>query len=144
MTVRLDRAGIASLIPHAGRMCLLDEILEWDSARITCRAAGHRAPDHPMAEDGRLGASAGIEYACQAMAAHGRLTAPPGAASAAGFLASIRDASFCVDRLDRLQGDLLISAERLLGDGNRVIYGFGITCDGTTVVQGRAAVVLDA
>jgi predicted hotdog family 3-hydroxylacyl-ACP dehydratase len=140
--MRLDRPAIAALIPHEGAMCLLDEVLAWDANRITCRAGSHRALGHPMAVDGRLGASAGIEYACQAMAAHGRLAAPAGAAPAAGFLASVRDVSFAVDRLDQLQADLLITAEKLLGEAGRVIYGFSLTCGGAPVMQGRAAVLL--
>ena len=36
MTLRLDRAGIAALIPHEGSMCLLDAVLTWDVTSITC------------------------------------------------------------------------------------------------------------
>jgi len=49
--VKLDRAGIESRVPHAGRMCLLDTVEDWDESTITCAAA---APDatHPLARDG--------------------------------------------------------------------------------------------
>src|SRR2546430_8967757 len=71
----LDRQWIEQHIPHKGRMCLLDEVLSWDAARIRCRSATHRSPDNPLRLHGRLGAACGIEYAAQAMAVHGALVA---------------------------------------------------------------------
>ena len=73
----LDRAWIASHIPHQGSMCLLDYVEAWDRERIRCRASSHRAADNPLRAYGRLGAACGIEYAAQAMAVHGALLAPP-------------------------------------------------------------------
>ena len=32
--MRLDRAWIERHIPHQGRMCLLDEVLEWSTEQI--------------------------------------------------------------------------------------------------------------
>ena len=52
--MQLDRAGIAARIPHQGRMCLLDRVLEWDDNRILCSAASHRAGDNPLRAHGRL------------------------------------------------------------------------------------------
>ena len=70
----LDQAWIAAHIPHQGTMCLLDEVVSWDEARIACRASSHRAPDHPLRTHGRLGAACGIESAAQAMAVLGALS----------------------------------------------------------------------
>jgi predicted hotdog family 3-hydroxylacyl-ACP dehydratase len=144
MSARLDRAAIAGLIPHSGAMCLLDEVTAWDATTISCRATSHRLPDHPLSRDGALAAICGIEYAAQAMAAHGRLADAIGARPRAGYLASVRELRCDVDRLDQLSGDLVISAERLLGDAERVIYRFALTCDALKVMSGRAAVVLQA
>ncbi|HEX7156529.1 MAG TPA: hypothetical protein VF229_04890, partial [Burkholderiaceae bacterium] len=44
----LDRGWIAAHIPHAGGMCLLAEVAQWDADAIVCRADSHRAPDHPL------------------------------------------------------------------------------------------------
>jgi predicted hotdog family 3-hydroxylacyl-ACP dehydratase len=143
MTLRLDCAGIAALIPHEGAMCLLDGVLAWDRTCITCLASSHRATDNPLAAKGRLDAVCGVEYAAQAMAVHGGLAAN-GRRPAAGYLASLRDVIFCVDRLDVLEGDLLITAELLIADAGRVIYRFSLTSDGVPVISGRAAVVIDA
>ena len=52
----IDRATIAHLIPHAGSMCLLDEVLSWDEDTISCRSMQHRGPDNPLRQGGRLGA----------------------------------------------------------------------------------------
>ena len=80
--MRLDRTWIERNIPHQGRMCLLDEVMEWDAQHIRCRSGTHRLPDHPLHSQGRLGVACGIEYAAQAMAAHGALAGMAGVASA--------------------------------------------------------------
>jgi predicted hotdog family 3-hydroxylacyl-ACP dehydratase len=69
----LNRAWIEARIPHQGRMCLLDEVLDWNAQHIRCRTATHRAPDNPLRSHDRLGIACGIEYAAQAMALHGAL-----------------------------------------------------------------------
>lgn len=71
MTLLLDRAAIAALIPHDGAMCLLDGVLAWDRTSITCAASSHRAPGNPLAAGCRLDVVCGVEYAAQAMAVHG-------------------------------------------------------------------------
>jgi predicted hotdog family 3-hydroxylacyl-ACP dehydratase len=88
--MRLDRSWIERNIPHHGRMCLLDEVLEWDAQHIRCRSGTHRQPDHPLRSQGRLGAACGIEYAAQAMAAHGALA---GGAAADGSGGASADGS---------------------------------------------------
>jgi predicted hotdog family 3-hydroxylacyl-ACP dehydratase len=143
VTLLMDTAAIAALIPHAGAMCLLDGVLAWDQRNITCVASSHRAPDNPLAAGGRLDAVCGVEYAAQAMAVHGGLVGN-GRRPAAGYLASLRDVTCSVDRLDLLEGDLLVTAELLIEDAGRVIYRFDLTSDDRPVMSGRAAVVIDA
>lgn len=143
MTRLLDRTAIAALIPHDGAMCLLDGVLAWDRTSIACIASSHRAPDNPLAAQGHLDVVCGVEYAAQAMAVHGGLVGD-GRRPAAGYLASLRDVVCEVDRLDLLEGDLLVKAELLIADGGRVIYSFSLTSDARPVMSGRAAVVIDA
>jgi predicted hotdog family 3-hydroxylacyl-ACP dehydratase len=142
MTSALDRDAIAGLIPHAGRMCLLDAVLDWTTSTIRCRASSHRDPDNPLSRHGRLGVLCGIEYAAQAMAAHGRLSALGGPPPAAGYLASVRDLISHVDRLDLVAGDLLIMAERLLGNSRQAVYAFALSSAGRPLLEGRTAVLL--
>lgn len=139
----VDRAWIAARIPHAGTMCLLDRVLEWDAGHIRCEATSHRAGDNPLRSNGCLHAACGIEYAAQAMAVHGALCNAGAGRPRAGFLASVRSVELAVDRLDDIADSLVIAADRLGGDGDTVLYGFVVSCDGTRLLAGRAAVILD-
>jgi len=125
-------------------MCLLDRIDSWDPHYIRCSASSHRAPDNPLRAHGRLGAACGIEYAAQAMAAHGALLAAAGSAPRAGYLASVRAVELNVARLDDIVADLRVEAERVSGDNNTILYGFSVFAEQELLLNGRAIVVLDA
>jgi len=140
----LDRAWLLAHIPHQGAMCLLDRIDAWDDRRIRASASRHRAPDNPLRAHGRLGAACGIEYAAQAMAAHGALLAAADAAPRAGYLASVREVELHVARLDTLAADLRVEAERLSGDDATILYGFSVFAGESLLLNGRAIVILDA
>jgi predicted hotdog family 3-hydroxylacyl-ACP dehydratase len=140
----IDKAAIAELVPHAGTMCLIERVLDWDATGIRCATASHRAADHPMARDGRLAAICGVEYAAQAMAIHGRLVGAAAERPRAGYLASLRDVACAADRLDLVTTELRIEAEQLFGDGDSVIYRFALRGDDRLLLSGRAAVVLVA
>jgi predicted hotdog family 3-hydroxylacyl-ACP dehydratase len=124
-------------------MCLLDEVTEWTRERIRCRASSHRSPDNPLRSQGRLGVAGGLEYAAQAMAAHGALT---GGADRprAGFLAGLREVRLHVLRLDDLQSDLTCEAMLLAGDRGSALYEFLLCTEANRLVSGRATVVFDA
>jgi predicted hotdog family 3-hydroxylacyl-ACP dehydratase len=141
----LNRTWIAQNIPHHGRMCLLDEVIEWDAQHIRCRSATHRLTDHPLRSHGRLGVCCGIEYAAQAMAAHGALAA--GAAHTrpeAGFLAALRDVRLYVSRLDDIQSDLICEAVLVAGDASSALYEFEVHSAARRLVTGRATAVYEA
>ncbi len=140
----LDHAAIAARIPHQGTMCLLDAVLDWSATTISCRALSHTDPANPLRAAGRLGAANGIEYAAQAMAVHGALLAPADAPPRQGYLTSVRSVTLQVARLDDLPGELNVTAERLSGDSNHILYQFAISHAGRCLLEGRAAVVLDA
>ena len=142
--MRLTRAEIAGLIPHAGAMCLLDGVVHWDENRIRCVSRSHLDAGNPLRAGGRLPAVCGIEYAAQAMATHGGLAGGTHGRPRAGYLASLRDVVCRRDRLDDLDGDLVVEAERVLGDEGRVIYEFTVWVGKLEVLSGRAAVVLEA
>ncbi len=130
-------------LPHQGSMNLLDAVLSWDVDKIHCSASSHLDPNNPLAENGFLGISAAIEYAAQAMAAHGRLTAPATTTPRQGYIAGIRDIRFFVQTLNDASPALDIQATRLMGDDDNVIYEFAISDKGINLVTGRATVVLD-
>jgi predicted hotdog family 3-hydroxylacyl-ACP dehydratase len=142
--MQLDRDWIEGHIPHHGKMCLLDEVLSWDIARARCRANSHRSLDNPLRAFGRLSAACGIEYAAQTMAVHGALIASSaGAAAPRGFLASVRNVDLHVDRLDDVEGDLVMSVERVAGDERTALYEFAVLSPEQVLLNGRAAVLFD-
>ena len=138
----IDAEQIANLIPHAGRMCLLEGVMAWDAESIRCTAVSHTRADNPLRRRGRLSALCGIEYGAQAMALHGALTAAEGQTQRAGLLASVRDLKCYASTLDAFDNPLLIDAQLLLSEANRVIYAFSVSCDGRPLLAGRNAVVL--
>eukprot|EP00825_Cyclidium_porcatum_P007295 TRINITY_DN1364_c0_g1_i14.p5 TRINITY_DN1364_c0_g1~~TRINITY_DN1364_c0_g1_i14.p5 ORF type:complete len:149 (-),score=35.21 TRINITY_DN1364_c0_g1_i14:919-1365(-) len=140
----LDHTWIAAHIPHQGSMCLLDKVIEWSESSIICRATSHNDPGNPLRAEGRLGAANGIEYAAQAMAIHGALLANADDQPRQGYLTSVRSVTLNVARLDDLPGELSVQAERLSGDSNNILYQFSLSHDGRCLLEGRAAVVLDA
>jgi len=141
----LDHAGIAARVPHHGSMCLLDRLLRWDAETIVCSATSHRDLDHPLRTAAGLLAPVAIEYAAQAMALHGTLSAAPGTPPTPGFLASVRSVMLHVPRLDTVEGELRVSAQRLLGDASQALYAFALHgADGAPLVEGRATVILNA
>jgi predicted hotdog family 3-hydroxylacyl-ACP dehydratase len=140
----LDRDGIAARIPHAGRMCLLDTLLSWSDEAVSCRATSHADAANPLRGPAGLHASAAIEYASQAMALHGALAAAPGNAPSAGFLAAARSVTLHVERLDTVDGPIVVKAQRLAASGEQAMYRFALEDgSGRALVDGRATVVLN-
>jgi predicted hotdog family 3-hydroxylacyl-ACP dehydratase len=138
-----DKAAIAKVIPHSGNMCLLDGVLECDSQRIRCTSSTHRDIHNPMRSGDALLVLCGIEYAAQAMAIHGAWDSKYEHKPRAGYLAALRDVTCHTMRLDNLSDDLIIDAEKVMGDEARVIYQFNIHAGATKIMSGRATVVLD-
>ena len=139
----IGKDGIAKLIPHAGAMCLLDEVTRWDETSVSASSRTHRDEANPLRAEGRLSTWCAIEYAVQAMAVHGALAGAVAARPRAGYLVSLRNVVCSVPRVDDLEGDLLVEACRLMGDDERVMYAFSIRVGTREVVQGRATVMLD-
>ena len=138
----LGREAILALIPHQGTMCLLDRVIEWDRDRIVLATGTHRAADNPLRLDGRLRAVHLCEYGAQAMAVHGGLSAQAdGKIAQPGLLVSLRDVQLNVDFIDTLEGELLISARRLLESAGSWQYSFEATHAGETLATGRAAIM---
>jgi predicted hotdog family 3-hydroxylacyl-ACP dehydratase len=141
----LNHERIAGLIPHQGTMCLLARLERWSDTSIDCSADSHRDAANPLRTVSGLLAPASVEYAAQAMALHGALVAKGDADPAPGYLASIRDVTLHVARLDTVEGDLFIHAERQAGSGNIVSYAFDVRdARGQSLVGGRATVVLNS
>ncbi len=128
--MQLDRRWIAARIPHAGSMCLLDEVLDWNAERIRCRSGTHRHPENPLRADGRLGAACAVEYAAQAAAVHGALTrqAPEGMPDTRprALLASVRDLQLRIAWLDDVEENLVCEVALIAGDPDTRQYAFTV------------------
>ena len=136
-------ASIETLLPHAGRMRLIDRIVSYDEQTIVCESDSHRAADHPLVEGGVLSIVCGLEYGAQAMAIHGALLAR-GERARHGYLVAASDLRWSVERLDQCATPLLIKAVTEFRTDNQVAYRFEISASGTAVLSGRASVVLNA
>ncbi len=139
----MDKDAICRLLPHAGAMCLLDEIVAWDADSIHCRAHSHLAADNPLRDTRGLHALAALEYGSQGMAAHGALLGTGGPAPA-GYLAGVRDLQLSVARLDQIAHPLEIRATRLLSDTLSSIYDLQVQAGEHDVLRARATVMLQA
>lgn len=141
----MERGDFEHLLPHAGGMCLIDRVVSWDQQRIRCSAASHRSARHPLAEQGRLHAVCGVEYAAQAIALHGALVgASRGARSGPpGYLAGIRRLKLARLRLDDLASDLIIDADCELVDGGGLLYDFAVMAGEDRLLDGRLSILFD-
>ncbi len=141
--MRLTRDDILALIPHQGRMCLLDGVQRFDAGQIVCIANSHRDADNPLRRDGRLDPIHLVEYGAQAMAVHGGLLGredTPGR-EPLGFLASLRDVRIDCDRLDTMAAPLEVRAIRLAAMDSGSMYAFEIHADGRQLASGRTTVM---
>ena len=139
----LSREAIEALVPHAGGMCLWDEVLDWNGDTIRLRARNHRDAAHPLRSDGRLRAIHLCEYGAQAMAVHGGLLAQQaGGVAAPGMLVALRGVELHVARIDDLPGPIECEARLLAAGEASQQYAFRITHADALLAEGRAAVML--
>lgn len=134
---------IEELIPHAGRMCLLDRILQCDDDGITLATSSHRATGNPLATARGLRAIHLCEYGAQATAVHGGLTAMSHDGPVRpGMLVSLRDVVLACDYVSDLPGELTVEARRLHGSDSAWQYSFRILHNGLLLAEGRATIVI--
>jgi len=128
-------------VPHAGAMRLLDRVVSHDAEAVVCAAVSHRDPANPLRRDGILPAVCGVEYALQAVAAHGALCAG-GGAQAAGYLASLRGVAIRAARLDDVAEDLRVEARALSRSARGFVYAFAVRAGGRALLEGQAAIII--
>ena len=138
----VERARIESLVPQKGAMCLIDRIEYWDGQRIICSSMQHRSPGNPLRARGILSSLHAIEFAAQAVAAHGGLVAGDNLRPRTGLLLSARDCRFSRSRLDDIPGPLTIEATQVGDNGETLLYRFRVLAQDVLVAEGRTAVVL--
>jgi predicted hotdog family 3-hydroxylacyl-ACP dehydratase len=142
----LEQIQIERLLPHQGAMFLIDRVLSFDRDAIECSASSHRRPDNPLRHHDRLAAHVGAEYAAQAAGIHGGLLIQqrqPGAPPQMGYLAVISNLHWSIERLDHLQGDLLIHAYCTAITAIGSAYRIRIDHQSTTIISGDLIIALE-
>lgn len=138
----IEHEELCELIPHAGRMCLLERVIKWSETYIECESSSHALADNPLRRKQCLPAVALIEYGAQAMAVHGGLLArTDGRKISNGYLAALRDVQIVNQDISIISDKLCIEAECLMAQGGNLIYEFRVKSAGIFIVQGRATVV---
>jgi predicted hotdog family 3-hydroxylacyl-ACP dehydratase len=136
----IGREALLELVPHAGRMCLLERVMCRSESGIQCAADSHRDPAHPLRHNGQLAALHLAEYAAQAMAVHGALSS--GGSARPGMLAALRDIRLYTARIDTIGSDLVIDATRRIAQSDGSLYEFSAHGDGRLLGEGRIAIAL--
>lgn len=133
---------LCSLIPHDGGMCLLEEVLAWDDESISCRSNSHLRLDNPLRSQDGLSSVHLIEYGAQAMAVHGSLRGRrDGKAPRPGYIVALRDVTLSVDWLHEIDAPLNVTALRVMGDADNMIYRFEIYAEEQMLGGGRVTVI---
>jgi len=138
----LSKAQIQGLIPHSGGMHLLAEVTALDETSLEAWADGHRAADHPLRVGGVLPASAGVEYAAQALATHTALITDPKPNPPIGYLAVLTGVRWTAPRLDDIEGRLLVRVTRLSATAGGLLYEFTIAGPEGPCVTGQQLIAL--
>ena len=134
----MNKKEICEQLPHDGAMCLLDMVVSANDTEMICSASSHMDPENPLRINGKLFSVAGVEYAAQAVALHGRLRDvdikfPP----IIGFLASIRNLKIKHNYLDEHDDMLIIKAVQNTLIDDAVIYDFQLSCKDDVILSGR-------
>ncbi|MGK2941843.1 MAG: phosphotransferase [Immundisolibacter sp.] len=134
---------LRELIPHAGRMCLLEAVLAWDEQTIRCITHSHCDPCNPLRSGDRLAALHLCEYGAQAMAVHGGLLArlEHGGKAAPGMLASLREVEFAVDYIDDIDETLTVFALMKIAGTTGWLYQFEVSAGRRWLARGRVSVI---
>jgi predicted hotdog family 3-hydroxylacyl-ACP dehydratase len=105
---------------------------------VVCATTTHRSAANPLRHEGRLAALHLAEYGAQAMAVHGGLR---GDAARAGMLVAVRDLKLHVERVDDVEGEILVEARRLIASQNGLIYAFSVRAGTGELASGRVSVM---
>lgn len=140
---QLTREELAGFLPHGGAMRLIDCVESWDESTIRCRTRSHLDPENPLRRHAQLDTVIGLEYAAQAMGLHvGLQDHAETRKDVIGYIGSVRDVQFMIERLDDCFSELVIDTIRVFKDDQSFLYQFTLSSGGQTVMTGRAALFL--
>lgn len=142
----LERTEIEGLLPHQGKMFLLERVFAYNRDAIECGALSHRDSDNPLRHAGKLPGHAAIEYAAQAAGVHGGLLnrdVNPNAAPQMGYLAVLTNVQWNVERLDDLPDVLRIYAQRTAVTPGGRLYRVRIEHQAQLIMSGELVIALE-
>ena len=138
----IGKEEICSLIPHAGSMCLLEGVLDWNAGEIRCFALSHTDPANPLRSNAGLASVHLLEYGAQAMAVHGGLLArESGTRVLPGYLAALRDVVLQQESIDHITAPLTIHAQMITTLADSFMYRFRVIAGSTELASARATVI---
>ena len=132
---------IAELVPHTGRMSLLDELLAFDGSRVTCRVT--LRPESTFVEAGEVEAVVALEYMAQAVAVFaGMKGRADGNPVRIGYLLGTRELLLRADRFT-VGDELMVEAVHVWGEDQLGVFdckvsrrGVEVACATLNVYQG--------
>ncbi len=124
---------IEELVPHRGRMLLLDELVTFDGQRAVCRVRLRR--DSTFIDDGAVDAVVALEYMAQAVAAFaGMCGRAAGQPVRIGFLLGTRELVLLVDRF--VVGDeLVVEVAHIWGEDQLAVFDCTVSRGGQKVAS---------
>ncbi|WP_242392195.1 ApeP family dehydratase [Anaeromyxobacter oryzisoli] len=124
---------IEELVPHRGRMLLLDELVAFDGQRALCRVRLQR--DSTFVEGGAVDAVIALEYMAQAVAAfagmRGRAAGRP---PRIGFLLGTRELVLSVDRF-AVGDELMVEVAHVWGEDQLGVFDCTVSRGGEKVAS---------
>jgi len=138
----LNKDEIRQLIPHAGDMCLIDAVNNFNATEISCQTNTHKLIDNPLRHNDTLAAVNLIEYGAQCMAIHGGLQARErGESLGQGYLVSVRNVILNIERIDELENNIHITASQIMANAGSMMYEFSASHNDSALAQGRVTVM---
>lgn len=121
------------LVPHAGPMVLLDELVQWEPGRARCRLTLRE--DAPFVRGGRVDAVVTLEYMAQAVAAClGHEAYLGGEGVRVGMIIGCRKMDLHQPAIP-VGAEVLVDAERTRGHDTLSHFQCGVTVDGAPVAS---------
>ncbi len=123
---------IAELLPHEGKMVLLDKVIDFDEKSMLVELKVRN--DGLFGNDGSVPAWIGIEYMAQTVAAHrGMIDRIAGRPVKLGFLLGTRRFISNVDAF-KMGAVLKVKVEKLIQDQGLAVFNCQITGEGVSVL----------
>lgn len=103
--------AISELLPHQGKMVLIDTIVSCDENFIVCKARSHQSQSNPLRNKTGLPISACLEYGAQALALHGIMNRSGDTRLKQASIITIKKANWSHQWLHDIDRELIISAK---------------------------------